>query len=315
MVRSLGVVALAAVLMAGAAGLQSFREARYPRPIVSSESLYLTSGRALKHLTTGYNAVAADLYWIRAIQYYGDVRLRIAKAKVNAQAAGEPPREALPDFALLYPLLDLTTTLDPQFGIAYRFGSIFLGESYPGGPGRPDLAIALLEKGLQYRPDKWEYMQDIGFVHYWWRQDYRAAAEWFDRASKVEGAPWFLRSLAADTLASGGDRRSSRLMWESIRATAELEWLRNDAERRLRQLDVLDALPLIQRDLDTAAARAGLVGPTWQDLIRARLFRGVPIDPTGTPYEIDPSGRVVLSPKSALYPLPKEPPRAGTPVS
>ena len=198
MVRSIGVVALVAVLMAGAAGLQSLREARYPRPIVNSESLYLTSGRALKRLTTGYNAVAADLYWIRAIQYYGDVRLKIAKAKANGQVAGELPREALPDYALLYPLLDLTTTLDPQFGIAYQFGSIFLGESYPGGPGRPDLAIALLEKGLQYRPDKWEYMQDIGFVHYWWRHDYRAASEWFDRASKVEGAPWFLRSLATD---------------------------------------------------------------------------------------------------------------------
>lgn len=315
MVRSIGVVALVAVLMAGAAGLQSLREARYPRPIVNSESLYLTSGRALKRLTTGYNAVAADLYWIRAIQYYGDVRLRIAKAKADGQAAGEPPREALPDYALLYPLLDLTTTLDPQFGIAYQFGSIFLGESYPGGPGRPDLAIALLEKGLQYRPDKWEYMQDIGFVHYWWRHDYRAASEWFDRASKVEGAPWFLRSLAADTLTSGGDRRSSRRMWESIRASAELEWLRNDADRRLMQIDVLDALPRIQRDLDTAAARAGLVGPTWQELIQARLFRGVPIDPTGTPYEIDPSGRVVLSPKSALYPLPKETAQAGTPVS
>ena len=87
------------------------------------------------------------------------------------------------DYTLLYPLLDLTTTLDPHFNIAYRFGSIFLAEAYPGGAGRPDLAIALLEKGLRARPDKWEYMQDIGFVHYWWRHDYQAAAAWFDAAS------------------------------------------------------------------------------------------------------------------------------------
>ena len=33
---------------------------------------------------------------------------------------------------------------------------------------------------------------DIGFVHYWWREVYKAAAAWFDRASKVPGAPWFL---------------------------------------------------------------------------------------------------------------------------
>jgi hypothetical protein len=68
-------------------------------------------------------------------------------------------------------------------------------------------------------------MQDIGFVHYWWRQDYRAASAWFDKASKIPGAPWFLQSLAATTLAAGGDRQSSRTMWEAIRQSAEVDWL------------------------------------------------------------------------------------------
>ena len=74
---------------------------------------------------------------------------------------------------MLYPLLDLTTTLDPYFSIAYRFGAIFLGEAYPGGPGRPDLAIALLQKGLAAQPEKWQYMQDLGFVYYWHMRDYK----------------------------------------------------------------------------------------------------------------------------------------------
>jgi hypothetical protein len=305
--RSVGeitsVVALVTALIASAAGLQAVRETKYPRPIVVHQSLYLNSGNALTRATKGYNALAADLYWIRSIQYYGDVRLKLAAL----EASGQPVGDTQSAFPLLYPLLDLTTTLDPQFGIAYRFGSIFLGEAYPGGAGQPELAIALLEKGLRSRPDKWEYMQDIGFVHYWWRHDFRAAAQWFDRASQVPGAPWFLRSLAADTLRSGGDRRSSRLMWESIRASTDVEWLRNDAGRRLMQLDVLDALPQIQADLEKAAAATGLVNPTWQQLVRARVFRGVPVDPTGTPYEIDTNGTVTLSPESSLYPLPVEP--------
>ena len=49
-------------------------------------------------------------------------------------------------------------------------------------------------------------MQDIGFVHYWWHHDYQAAADGSARASEVPGAPWWLRSLAATTLAEGGDR-------------------------------------------------------------------------------------------------------------
>ena len=176
--------------------------------------------------------IFADLYWIRTIQYYGRTKLKTR----DSTAAPGPDT----DYHLLYPLLDLTTTLDPRFNIAYRFGAIFLAEAPPGGAGRPDLAIALLEKGLRERPDKWEYMQDIGFVHYWWRHDYPAAAAAFEKASQIPEAPWFLRSLAATTIAEGGDRRSSRTMWEAIRASAEVDWLRKDAERRLMQLDAAD---------------------------------------------------------------------------
>ncbi len=127
---------------------------------------------------------------------------------------------------------------------------MFLAEPYPAGPGRPDLAVALLQKGLEARPDKWEYMQDIGFVHYWYSHDYRQAAQWFDQASQRPGAPWWLKSLAATTLARGGDRRSSRQMWLAIRESAETEWLKSDAERRLLQLRALD-------ELDQLSARGG----------------------------------------------------------
>jgi hypothetical protein len=208
-------------------------------------------------------------------------------------------------YDLLYPLLDLTTTLDPRFHIAYRFGAIFLAEPYPGGPGRPDLAVALLEKGLREQPDKWEYMQDIGFVHYWWRHDYEAAALWFERAGAVPGAPWWLRSLAANTLAQGGDRQSSRLMWESIRQSAEIDWLRREAEKRLAQLKALDDIDALQKQVDDFVARNGRVPTRWNV---------APRDPSGTPYELDEHGRVHLSARSPLFPLPTEPARTRPPA-
>ena len=303
--RSIGAAFLVVLLLGSAAGLQAVRERRTPPPVAEEDSLYLTSGPAVRRLAVGYAALAADLYWIRAIQYYGGIKLTLDKAR----AAGAPAPVAGTDYRLLYPLLDLTTTLDPDFNIAYRFGSIFLAEPYPGGAGRTDLAIKLLEKGLAARPDKWEYMQDIGFVHYWWEHDYKTAASWFDRASKVEGAPWFLRSLAATTLAEGGDRKSSRLMWEAIRETADIDWLKNDAERRLMQLDAADFIDAVQADVDRARAN-GLAFSSWQDLVRARAVRGVPVDPTRTPFELDATGTVRLSPASPLFPLPDEPQRA-----
>jgi hypothetical protein len=305
------VVALALIgaLMTGAAALQHLREENYPAVAEEDDSLDVTSGNTLKHLTAGYNPVAADLYWIRAIQYYGGIKLRQA----SSAASGALPAPS--DYRLLYPLLDLTTTLDPRFNIAYRFGAIFLAEPLPGGAGRPDLAIALLEKGLSAQPDKWEYMQDIGFIHYWWRQDYRAAADWFARASERPGAPWWLRSLAATTLAEGGDRQSSRVMWQAIRESAEIDWLKHDAERRLLQLQALDAIDALQARIDALAAATGQTPTDWLSLVppRAQVFPGIPVDPQRTPYELDAAGRVHLSANSPLFPLPVEPRRTAPP--
>ena len=310
-----GIIALAAALLAGAVQVQAARERAYPPGDDTKESLYLRSGLALRRLTGAYNALAADVYWIRAIQYYGGTKQRLDKER----APGPEPPPMLADtptdgYPLLYPLLDITTTLDPRFNIAYRFGAVFLAEAYPRGAGRPDLAIALLEKGLAARPDKWEYMEDIGFVHYWYRHDFRSAAEWFQKASDVPGAPWWLRSLAATTLAQGGDRRSSRAMWDAIRQSAEIDWLRKDAERRLAQLQALDVIDALQRRVDDFTRRTGQPPDSWAVLVRAGLVPGTPADPTRTPYELT-DGHVRLSQSSPLWPMLVEPEGARTPPS
>ena len=304
----LGTAALVAALLAAAVQVEAARERAYPTGEDSEESLYLRSGLALRRLTGAYNALAADVYWIRSILYYGGAKRRLARPQGPEPPpllAAAPPEE----YTLLYTLLDLTTTLDPRFNIAYRFGAVFLAESYPRGPGRPDLAVALLEKGLRERPDKWEYMQDIGFVHYWYDHDYRAAANWFRKAADVPGAPWWLRSLAATTLARGGDRQSSRAMWEAIRQSAEVDWLRLDAERRLGQLQALDDIDALQPSVDAFAARVGRGPADWASLVRARVLRAIPLDPSRVPYDLTPDGRVRLSPASPLWPLPDEPQR------
>lgn len=304
---------VAAALFSGAVAVQASRERWYPQPETSEQSLYVTSTSAMKRMALSYQALAADLYWIRTIQYYGGARRRLVE---EMQLGLLPPpvlAADVSDYDLLYPLLDLTTGLDPRFNVAYRFGATFLAESYPDGAGRPDLAIRLLQKGLQVQPDKWEYMQDIGFVHYWWRHDYELAAQWFNAAADVRGAPWWLRSLAATTLARGGDRQSSRRMWQAIHESAEIEWLLRDSERRLQQLDALDQVDQLQAIANGYAERSGGPPTGWLPLVRAGLLRGIPADPTGTPYELR-EGRVRLSTTSPLNPLPDEPAAAMAPA-
>jgi hypothetical protein len=309
------VTVLAVALLAGAVQVQAARERYYPAPPPDEDAVYLTSGSTLRLLTGAFSPLAADVYWLRAIQYFGGAKRRIDAAP---QMPAPPPLlEAVEsdEYRDLYPLLDITTSLDPRFNIAYRFGAVFLAAGYPGGPGRPDLAIKLLEKGLRERPDKWEYMQDIGFVHYWYRHDYKAAAEWFDKAAGTPGAPWFLKSLAAVTLAQGGDRRSSRVMWQAIRQSADNDWLRKDADRRLEQLHALDQIDELQSVVDGVAAATGARPADWKAVVRAKGWPGVPIDPRGTPYELTPDGAVRMSASSPLSPLPAEPRQLVTPRS
>src|SRR3989338_8770874 len=296
-----GAIVPAGALLAGAIEVQAAREREYPTPPVEEDAVYITSGSALRRLSVAYNALAADLYWIRAIQYYGG-----AKRRLTAQPPGPeaPPLLAAVDtreYGQLYTLLDITTTLDPRFDIAYRFGAVFLGEAYPAGAGRVDLAVKLLEKGIGARPDKWEYMQDIGFVYYWYAHDYRQAAAWFEKSSEVPGAPVWLKGLAATTLAQGGDRQSSRRMWQLILDTSDVDWLRNSAQRVLLQLQALDQIDTIQSKLDAFAKVRGGPPGDWATLVRARVFPGVPVDPGRTAYELTGDGRVYLSQSSPLF--------------
>jgi tetratricopeptide (TPR) repeat protein len=284
---------LVAVLLAAAIGIAAERDRRYPRPAIDDRLLYVRSARAVEKMALSYDAVLADVYWVRALQHFGTDRLAGAGVK---------------RFDLLYPLLDLTTSLDPDFTVAYRFGAIFLAEPYPGGAGRPDLAVQLLEKGIRQKPDKWEYYYDIGMLHYWRLHQYQQAADWFVKGHARPGAPWWLRTHAAMILAKGGSRDLSRVMWQQILSTADNEWVRENAQLRLVQLDALDQIDYLNSRVGEYTRRNGRFPESWNAVVAERLLPGYPTDPTGSPYVLDPlKGRVTVSDQSKLYPLPVEP--------
>jgi hypothetical protein len=294
------IVVASALFIAGSIAVQIARDRKYRTDRPAEQVLYVQSPDVARRLALSFDGLVADVYWIRAIQTFGSAKKETTQAK---------------NYDLLYPLLDMATGLDPHFNIAYRFGAIFLTEPKPGGPGRPDLAEKLLLKGLEADPGKWQYMQDIGFVHFWGNRDYKAAAAWFERASTRPGAAWFLKPLAATTLAQGGHRSAARTLFRALAESAELEWTRKDAERRLRQLDALDAMDQLHRVVATYRQRGGATPVTWDALVRAGYLRARPADPDGFVYELGPwSGEIGLGEGSTLAPLPDEPPPQHQPL-
>jgi tetratricopeptide (TPR) repeat protein len=279
-----GLGAAAAVLRAS--------EARDRSADTAGRRLYVRSGDAARRLALSFDAVAADVYWIRAIQHYG-------RDKKSDRVNGR--------FELLQPLLDLTTSLDPYFNVAYRFGAVFLSLSPPNGPGRSDQAIALLEKGLAHNPARWQFAHDIGFVHYFHTRDYAQAARWFARAADMPDAPPWLRSLAATTSIQGGNLAGAEAMFTELRQSQE-RFIQQAAERGLSQVRALRAINELGEIVERFRAAAGRSPRDWSELIAARLLAGVPQDDSGTPFVYDaPTNTVMLSPRSPLAPLPRLP--------
>ena len=103
----------------------------------------------------------------------------------------------------------------------------------------------------------------------------------------MPGAPTWLRPLAAVTLAEGGQRGASRALWQQLAQIDEA------VAERLR-----DAAP-------RAARRDGHHGGVAQFRRERGVAPPLPIDPSGTPFVIDPAtGDIAVARESKLFPLP-----------
>lgn len=250
------------------------------------EVLYFWSGEQVKRLVPGFESLAADVYWLRTVQYFGG-RRRLTSDK---------------RFDLLRPLIDITTTLDPRLEIAYRYGAVFLSESPPLGAGRPREGVEVLEKGVAALPHVWRLRQELGFFHFLFLRDAGAAARVLLEAADVPGAPAWLRPMAADLLARGGDRSSSRRMWLSMLEQAEEGFIRENARVRLQILDSLDRRDALAAAVLEFERRHGRRPQRLAELQAARLWDGPLVDVANVAFGYDAAtGRVFIQETSPMW--------------
>ena len=241
------------------------------------EVLYFNSPKLVKRLSLGYDGLLADIYWTRAVQYFG-----------GRHAAG------VEDYKLLFPLLEITTTLDPKLIAAYRFGANFLGPKLPNGAGQPDKAIALIEYGIQHNRDDWQLYYELGFIYYMEMKDYRKAQEAFEGGTRVPKAHPFLRILAAQMAQHAGEIQTARMLWQATYATNQDSMIRQNAVAHLRALQVDEDITVLEKLVAEYQQQTGALPPSFNALIGAGLLRGVPVDPDGNPYKLLPDGRIEL---------------------
>jgi len=243
----------------------------------AEEALFIPSPKVLERMSLGYTGLVADIYWTRAVQYFG------TEHHVRSM-----------QYKLLEPLLDIATTLDPHLTVAYEFGATFLAQKPPEGAGNPNAAVRLVERGVRENPSEWRLYYNLGFIHYFERKDYAAAANAFERGARVPGAlPW-MKVMAAQMSQHAGDLQTARLLWSSLYQTTENEDIRANAAKHLRALQVDEEVSLLEKLTATFHERTGHWPANWSEITGAGYLRGVPVDPTQRPYRLASGGRVMV---------------------
>lgn len=266
--------------LASAAALARWMESHRPpqsAQVAEAEELYVTP-QAARRMSVGFNAVAADWYWMRSLQYVGR-KLVNHPGKVQLDDLSAVGLKMLPG------LLDTATTLDPQFTAAYEYGAVILPAI------DADAADRLVRKGIEANPQSWRLYQHLGYIN-WQRGHFKEASVAYHAGARVAGAPAWLDAMAARMEDEGGNREVAREIFKRMYTEAEDEGIKDLALKRLAQLQSFDEREAIRRVIEEYRARNNRCPADWSAL--APLLRrtggiklgegNAPLDPADTPY-------------------------------
>lgn len=243
-------------------------------------------GANLKGYVFGFEGLLADWYWMKSLQYIGN-KLLNSKEDLNLDNLNPiNPR-------LLYPYLDNATTLDPKFLAAYQYGAIVL----PAVDN--EQAIKLTQKGIENNPNEWRFYHNLGFI-YWRLENYEKAAVAYEQGSRIEGAPDFMKLMAAKMRSDGGSRAVARDIYMQMLDSVQDVQIKDNISLRLLELDSLDEREKIQKSLDDFKLKNSHCVNNWGAISPFLLKEKLPndreflvdaagnlIDPSGTPYILD----------------------------
>ena len=204
------VMGTAVFTLAGAA----WRILPHPQPL--EELSYYPSGRFLEPATLGHAATAADLAWLRAVQYYGQHRTSDNQ------------------YVRMGHVFDILTALDPAFVPAYVFGAFALAQEGRDFPA----AERLMLKGLAANPTSGELAFQLGFLYYVrpGGRDLEHAAEYFEQASRQADGPPQSARFAAFARQNSWDLAAAYELWANVERDSPNRYLREIAQREMARI-------------------------------------------------------------------------------
>jgi len=189
-----------------------------PRPRPLEELSYYPSGALLRPATLGHPETAADLAWLRAVQYYGEHRRSDNR------------------FVRMEHVFDVLTSLSPHYVSAYVFGAFALAQEGRDFPA----AEQLMRLGLERNPRSGLLAFEAGFLYYVkpGGRDLRRAAEYFEQASRQADAPPQAARFAAFTRQAAGELEVAYALWSGVLHESPNPWLRRMAEEEMEKIRI-----------------------------------------------------------------------------
>jgi hypothetical protein len=103
-----------------------------------------------------------------------------------------------------------------------------------------------------------------------------------------------MKVMAARMSQHAGDLQTARFLWSTLYETTENDDIRANAAKHLRALRVDEDVLALQKLATTFRERTGHWPATWAEMVAAGYLRGVPVDPTRTPYRLAPDGQIFV---------------------
>ncbi len=241
-------------------------EAREREEEVTRPLLYLPSGKYLKFVSLGFDEILSDLIYLWSIQYYSSYHIENRYDYLER----------------IYS--NVISELDPHYLDPYLLGALIMNAE----ARRPEMALRLLDLGIEKNPDVWVLSFEAGFLCYNDIKDYSRAARYFEQALRAPDVHPLVRRMYAEMYNHAGDKPTSLQLWSEIFETSDDEYVSRVAWNHVHDLKVEVDLDLLSRALARYRERSGAPPPRLSALGPVDGIAGVPLDPEGNPYQYDP---------------------------
>jgi len=270
------VAGAALVLLFTASGVFSSRIVGL-RSSASRQSREITGSGSILHeisrrpsFAFGFRNFLADVAWLEAVQVAGERTMTAA------------------DYDALAVLIATVGNFDPAFDVPYLLGGLTLGDS----PRHVPDALKILGRGRKELPGDWRIPFYEGYIRYFSSGDPAAGGMALEAASRIPGSPPYLPFLASRMLAEGR-RPETALALLSAMVGNETNAARIRAlNARIRDVIAERDIQMLEGAVEQFRRKTGRMPGALSELVTGGIVPGLPREPNGGRYFLDPDGTV-----------------------